>query len=90
MAPWGGLLLAEDNYGRSEEATHQYIRGLDPSGQVYDIARNRQVSPKSKRAGAEFTGVCFSPDGKYLFVNLQAPISATLAIRGPWSRYTKA
>ena len=60
MAPWGGLLLAEDNYGRSEEATHQYIRGLDLSGQVYDIARNRQVSPKSKRAGASSQACVFT------------------------------
>lgn len=32
---------------------------------------------------SEFAGAAFSPDGKWLFVNVQAP-GVTLAITGPW------
>jgi secreted PhoX family phosphatase len=33
----------------------------------------------------EWAGVCFSPDGKWLFVNIQTP-GITFAITGPWER----
>jgi secreted PhoX family phosphatase len=33
----------------------------------------------------EFAGPCFSPDGKWLFVNAQKA-GVTLAITGPWER----
>ena len=31
----------------------------------------------------EFAGACYSPDGKWLFVNIQTP-GITFAITGPW------
>ena len=85
MAPWQDLVMAEDNYSKNHQVTHQYIRGMDQKGRVYDIARNRRHFPGSKKPGAEFAGVCFSPDGKYLFVNLQSPENVTVAIKGPWA-----
>ncbi len=33
--------------------------------------------------GSEFAGACYSPDGKWLFVNVQSP-GITFAITGPW------
>jgi len=32
---------------------------------------------------AEWAGACYSPDGKWLFVNIQSP-GITFAITGPW------
>jgi secreted PhoX family phosphatase len=82
LAPWGDLVMAEDNYNAGGGATHQYIRGLRSDGTVYDLARNPKNTPDD--CGAEFTGPCFSPDGKYLFLNMQTPSNVTIAIRGPW------
>ncbi|MAY81908.1 MAG: hypothetical protein CL930_14150 [Deltaproteobacteria bacterium] len=84
LAPWGELLMAEDNYNTGGGATHQYIRGLRADGTVYDLVRNSKNTPDD--CGAEFSGPCFSPDGKYLFFNVQTPINATVAVRGPWKR----
>jgi secreted PhoX family phosphatase len=39
-----------------------------------------------RRRHRQFTGPTFSPDGKILFVNIQAP-GITLAITGPWEKY---
>lgn len=71
VAPWGDLILCEDGYG------DQYLRGLTPTGQIYDLARNADAGK------SEFCGACFSPDGSVLFVNIQEP-GFTLAIEGPW------
>jgi secreted PhoX family phosphatase len=35
---------------------------------------------------SELAGVCFSPDGNTMFVNIQYP-GKTLAITGDWSRF---
>jgi uncharacterized protein len=69
MTPWGDLLVAEDGAGE------QLLRGITPDGRVYDLARNA----KSK---GEFAGVCTSPSGNVIFVNLQMD-GLTLAITGP-------
>jgi len=54
--PAGGLVLCEDAGGA------QFLRAISPSGEIFDLARNL-------RNTIEFAGVCFSPDGKTLFVN---------------------
>ena len=90
MTPWGDLLMAEDNYRAGHGATHQYIRSLTADGRIFDLVRNRVNYPKRGRAGAEFAGICFSPDGKFLFFNMQAPISATIAVHGPWHTFRRA
>ena len=84
LAPWGDLLMAEDNYNAAGGATHQYVRGLRPDGSIYDFARNPHNEPDD--CGAELTGPCFSPDGKVLFLNIQTPVNATVAIHGPWDQ----
>jgi secreted PhoX family phosphatase len=84
MSPWHDLLMAEDNYVADDKATHQYLRCLDSEGRVYDVARNRNRVPGSRKPGGEFTGICFSSDKKYLFANIQSPENITIAIKGPW------
>lgn len=71
MTPWGDLLLAEDGSGE------QFVRGLTPNGRVYDLARN------AKSTG-EFAGVCTSPSGDAIFVNMQVD-GLTVAITGPFA-----
>ncbi len=82
LSPWGDLVMTEDNYNTGGGATHQHIRGLRVNGEIYDVARNPHRTEDD--CGAEITGPCFSPDGKFLFVNLQHPIGSTVAIHGPW------
>jgi hypothetical protein len=70
MAPWGDLIVCEDT------ATHCGLVGIRPNGSLYALADNAY-------SDSELAGVCFSPDGKTLFVNIQYP-GTTLAITGPW------
>jgi secreted PhoX family phosphatase len=75
-APWGGIVICEDliNDALSPAA---HVRCVTPEGKIFTLAKNR-------RAG-EFAGGCFSPDGKWFFVNIMAQ-GLTLAITGPWER----
>jgi hypothetical protein len=70
VAPWGDLVVCEDT------ATHCGLVGIDRNGAEYALADNAY-------SRSELTGVCFSPDGRTLFVNIQYP-GMTLAITGPW------
>ena len=76
----GTLVLCEDNINDN------YIRGLSPQGELWDIALNRLVSSTgASRFNDEFAGVTFSPNGETMFVNIQASRGMSFAIRGPWS-----
>jgi len=70
LAPWGDLVVCEDTLG------HCGLVAIRPDGSQYQLADN----PYSD---SELAGVCFSPDGTILFVNIQNP-GMTLAITGPW------
>ena len=70
MAPWGDLIVCEDT------SDHCGLVGVRPDGTQYAIADNAY-------SDSELAGVCFSPDGQTLFVNVQYP-GMTLAITGPW------
>ena len=72
IAPWGDLVIAEDNDGPN------HLHCITPNGEVYPFARNA-----FEDGASEFCGVCFSPDGKVMFVNVQKP-GFTLAITGPF------
>ena len=71
MAPWGDLIVCEDT------ATDCGLVGIRPDGTQYLIAQNSY-------SNSEVAGVCFSPDGKTLFLNVQYP-GTTLAITGDWN-----
>ncbi len=72
IAPWGDIILCEDN----GELNH--IRGINQEGQIYTFGVNRNST-------SEFAGLVFSPSGKTMFVNIQES-GETLAITGPWER----
>lgn len=70
VAPWGDLVVCEDTL------SHCGLVGIRPDGSQYALADN----PYSN---SELAGVCFSPDGSTMFVNIQYP-GTTVAITGPW------
>ncbi|MEZ4380100.1 MAG: DUF839 domain-containing protein [Nannocystaceae bacterium] len=72
MAPWGELFFCEDG------SNGNYLRGLTAAGELFDFALN----VKSEN---ELAGVCFSPAGDALFVNLQKD-NMTLVITGPFPK----
>lgn len=86
VAPWGELVLAEDNYARSADVSTQFVRCMKEDGTIYPLLKINESLVSGKRAGPEFTGACFSPDGKYFFVNCQSPLNITIAVTGPWPK----
>ena len=74
MAPWGDLIVCEDT------AKNCGLVGIRPDGSQYLLASNAY-------SNSELAGVCFSPDGQTLFVNIQYP-GMTLAISGDWGQFT--
>jgi uncharacterized protein len=85
MSPRGGLVLCEDG------TANPCIHGLTTDGRVFRFARNavRLAGEHNGITGdfstSEFAGATFSPDGRWLFVNVQSP-GITLAITGPWEK----
>ena len=75
VAPWGHLIVCEDNYSAE---IRNHLKGVTPDGKLYTLGRN------VFQGNSELAGCVFSPDGSTLFVNIQYP-GLTLAITGPWS-----
>jgi len=96
VSPQGAILMCEDGDGEDIDGGDNWLRVLNQKGQVFDFARNltkidlHEIDDEDfPDAGvafgtSEFSGVCFSPDGKWLFVNVQYP-GLTLAITGNWA-----
>jgi secreted PhoX family phosphatase len=92
VTPRGGLLLCEDNAGgQGSFAAGERLLALTLDGKVFTFAVNNvvlsqayngQVGPGDYRQN-EWAGACYSPDGQWLFVNIQTP-GITFAISGPW------
>lgn len=80
----GDIVLCEDG-----DLSGQRLQGLSLDGQVFPIARNNVVLHGEKNGfagdfrGFEWAGATWSPDGKWLFANIQTP-GITFAITGPW------
>ncbi|WP_166831203.1 PhoX family protein [Thalassoroseus pseudoceratinae] len=85
VSPRGGMVLCEDG-----DLVPQRLHGLTPDGQLFSFAANNAVlngernGIKGDYRGSEWAGATFSPDGKWLFVNMQSP-GITFAITGPWA-----
>lgn len=85
VSPRGGLVLCED--GTANPCVH----GLTRDGRIVRFARNNVVLSGERNGIAgdfrtrEFAGATFSPDGRWLFLNIQTP-GFTVAITGPWER----
>ncbi|WP_409018580.1 alkaline phosphatase PhoX [Brevundimonas vesicularis] len=80
IAPNGHVIGCEDR-----QVGTNHIKGVTPDGRIYTLARNPQRHDADE-TNNEFAGVCFSPDGQTLFLNLYSP-GATLAVTGPWDRF---
>ena len=72
VAPNGHLIVCEDQYSAIVD---NHLRGITPAGEPYAFGRLRMQT--------ELAGGCFSPDGKWFFVNAYSP-TVTVAITGPW------
>jgi hypothetical protein len=70
LTPWGDLFMCEDGGGS------QYVRVLHRDGTVSTFAKNAKDN-------VEVAGVCFSPDGRCMFLNLFGA-GITVAITGPF------
>lgn len=81
VAPDGCLYLCEDGPGE------QFVVGVSREGRLFRFARNAVVWPSRGSApdNSEFAGACFSPDGRWMFVNNYG-VGITFCIQGPWSR----
>ena len=82
----GTIVVCEDG------GNDNYVRALRPDGELVNIAWNQLYTdpdndpstPPVDRTDDEFAGSTFSPDGKTLFVNVQAGKGLSFAIWGPW------
>ena len=84
VSPRGGIVLCEDGGGE------EFVHGLTTDGVIFPFAKNNvdlQDNPvrgfNGDYRGSEFAGACYSPDGKWLFFNIQSP-GITFAVTGPW------
>ena len=83
VSPRGGLVLCEDGSGE------EFMHGLTVDGEIFPFAKNNVVLGGERNGiagdfrGSEWAGACYSPDGRWLFANIQSP-GISFAIRGPW------
>lgn len=83
VSPRGGLVLCEDGSGT------EYVHGLTVDGIIFRFAQNNVVLSGERNGivgdfrGSEFAGACYSPDGDWLFFNIQSP-GISFAVTGPW------
>jgi secreted PhoX family phosphatase len=94
VTPRGGLLLCEDAAG--DNVFGERLVGLTLDGKTFTFGINNinflqsgfgtppnpAILPRDYR-NQEWAGACYSPDGQWLFVNIQTP-GVTFAITGPW------
>jgi secreted PhoX family phosphatase len=89
VTPRGGLLLCEDDASDADAPDPNRVIGISPDGSAFVFAINVFST-------SELAGVCFSPDGETMFVNIfgdstgtpeaHAGEGMTCAITGPWRR----
>ena len=92
VTPRGSLLLCEDAAGNQFTEGERLV-GLTVHGETFTFAMNNinlsadynDLVPAADYRQSEWAGACFSPDGNWLFANIQTP-GVTFAITGPWSR----
>ena len=80
VTPRGGLLLCEDAAGNQFTEGERLI-GLTLEGQTFTFAMNNvnlandynAVVKAGDYRQSEWAGACYSPDGRWLFANIQTP-----------------
>ena len=84
VSPRGGLVLCEDG------EIDNFVRGLTLDGKIFPFAKNAIVLDGERNGFSgdyrdrEFAGATYSPDGRWLFFNIQTP-GITFAVTGPWA-----
>ena len=90
VTPRGGILFCEDAAAGANVPAERLV-GLTEDGEAFtfginnvnlSVAYNSRV-PAGDYRSSEWAGACYSPDGRWLFVNIQTP-GITFAITGPW------
>jgi secreted PhoX family phosphatase len=94
VSPRGGVVVGEDGDGEDVNKGTNFLRCLTPTGTIATFARNDTPLDLHRyddeiEAGSigrsEWSGLCYSPDGRWLFAHLQYP-GETFAITGPWEK----
>ena len=93
VSPRGGVVVCEDGDGEDLAGGTNFLRVLTPKGTIEEFGRNAtplnleryEGEPKGTKGRSEWSGACYSPDRKWLFVHIQIP-GTTYAITGPWER----
>jgi secreted PhoX family phosphatase len=84
LSPRGALAICEDG------TTTPSVHGVMRDGRIFRFARNnaRLAGERNGFVGdystGEFAGITYSPDGQWMFLNIQTP-GITFAITGPWA-----
>ena len=79
------LLPDGSMFSLAENLIQVRLQLIDASGKTYDPnVPNDDLGIGAGLGASEFAGPRFSPDGKWLFVNIQVP-GITFAITGPWA-----
>lgn len=90
VSPGGKVIICEDG-----DEDINFLKVLDPDTNTLTVFSENLLTidlhdidpvnyPPGSLINSEFAGATFSPDGTWLFVNLQVP-GATYAITGPWA-----
>ena len=89
VSPAGGVLLCEDSAIFDEFGIGQRLQALDGDGGIFPFAQNNVILNGEVNGftgdfrSSEWAGATFSPDGRWLFANIQRP-GLTFAITGRW------
>jgi uncharacterized protein len=83
--PGGGMVICEDSPNRQR----QRLKWLGRDGRLLTIAENHENVNGVSSSASEWAGCCVSPDGRWLFANIQRP-GFTVAITGPWEDWLSA
>lgn len=82
ITPLGaGMVLCQD----SKRTPAQVLYWLSPERELRLLARNNTEIDGTNYRMAEWSGVCTSADGKWLFANIYTP-GFSVAITGPWEQ----
>jgi secreted PhoX family phosphatase len=74
ITPWGDLIICEDNGSNACK-----LIGCTPNGTLYPLGR------VAGNSSSEIAGICFSPDGKNMYLNIQDR-GKTIAVTGDWNK----
>lgn len=96
VTPRGGLVMCEDDASSAFVDTHPLAPGIENVNRVVGLTRKGDAFEFAVNVlnGSELAGVCFSPSGRTMFVNVfgrarfdEDPVEGmTCAITGPWHR----